>query len=133
MATRFEIRSELYHRAPKDEYEAESLNYGNRYIEDLAFYLIASEPSGRQFGHHHMFASEEEAREQLEHIEQVVILCPKLMENYAEEYWTELDPVYGSEAYQARESQLVRDARRREVEAEFGAGSYQPGCPGFIG
>jgi hypothetical protein len=93
-------------------------------IERLVYYVVAEAPNGRRYAHGRSFvdngvwkAGASAAQYLLDQI--TAAYMQGTQPNWAA-YWTEIDPAYGSDAYQGLDNE--RFFRNREVEEAFDGG-----------
>lgn len=87
------------------------------------FFVTAVLPTGRRFAHYKMFDRADDAFKLEGRVRDAVRAETFSVNN---EYWTEMQPVYGSDAYSAgggdrafdRVTQLAAEGRHREAELE---------------
>lgn len=85
-------------------------------LERLVYYVLAEGPTGRRFAHFKTYYSEAEAMPLLRVIEQAYAAGRPIDTNH----WQEIDPAYGSEAYQALDAEKF--FRNREIMEAHDAG-----------
>lgn len=92
-------------------------------VERLAYYVVAEEPSGRRWAHSRVFTDdgvwqrgERQAAQMLTRIEAAYAAGRAL----DPDHWQEIDPAYGSDAYQGLDNECY--FRNREIMAAHDSG-----------
>ena len=85
-------------------------------LERLIYYVVGETPSGRRFAHYKGFNNEPEANTFLGRVQHAYSLGLSINP----EYWEEIDPAYGSLAYQGLDDQKF--FRNREIMEAHEAG-----------
>lgn len=85
-------------------------------LERLEYYVIGETPTGRRFAHFKSFTYEREADAFLGRVQHAYSLGLSINPDY----WREIDPAYGSEAYQRLDDQKF--FRNREIMDAHNAG-----------
>lgn len=85
-------------------------------LERLVYYLISETPTGRRFAHFKSFAHEREAEALLVRVQYAYSHGRSINPDC----WREIDPAYGSEAYQQLDDEKF--FRNREIEEAMDKG-----------
>lgn len=83
------------------------------------FFVTMTFPSGRRFAHYHVSESGAEADALEQRMSEAGVGSWEVSYFENSQYWSEIDPVYGSAAYVADEENIVAIEKKREEEAEW--------------